>query len=163
MRKHWFVASIILAAIGLTLAAVLYFTRKPADSASSSPGQPSEEPQARLAEGDQLNVQAITMQEEGKYSEALALNGKILANERAVLGDRHEDVVATLRRMAELHTAPGRLRECAKNSSGNARHPKQVARRETMADHRCSSHPESGRGAVQNGRSSTAKWRSRSD
>jgi CHAT domain-containing protein/tetratricopeptide (TPR) repeat protein len=77
------------------------------------------QPHERLVDRDRLHRKAITLQADGKLAEALAPCTQQLAIERAVLGECHGDVVATLRRLAELHAYLGDF-ENARNEAREA-------------------------------------------
>ncbi len=60
-----------------------------------------------LAERDQLDRETNRLQKEGKYREALAAAGRMLALELKVFGEAHDDAVGSLERMARLHELSG--------------------------------------------------------
>jgi CHAT domain-containing protein/Tfp pilus assembly protein PilF len=99
MPRRPFIAAIALGMSLLTLELWPLLAQTPAGPFP----KPSGQQQPQLGERDRLEEEALVLQAGGKYSEALALYIKKLTIERAVLGNRHEDVVATLRQLVELH------------------------------------------------------------
>jgi hypothetical protein len=59
--------------------------------------------QQRLKERDRYAAETAKLRGEGKLAEAVAAAEKMLAIEREVLGELHEDVVGSLVQLAELH------------------------------------------------------------
>jgi CHAT domain-containing protein len=61
--------------------------------------------QKRLQERDRLWAEANRLNAQGRSKEALAVLDKVLAIERAVLGNTHEDLLGSLQLQARIHTA----------------------------------------------------------
>src|SRR5262249_31011643 len=61
------------------------------------------EQQAKLKERDRYAQQTQQLRAEGKLAEAIAACEQMLAIERAVFGDCHEDVARSLQQLAEMH------------------------------------------------------------
>src|SRR5262249_22363828 len=59
----------------------------------------------RLQERDRYAAKAQKLRQAGKLVEAIAAWEQKIAIERAVLGDRHEDLIASLKELADLHEA----------------------------------------------------------
>jgi tetratricopeptide (TPR) repeat protein len=62
-----------------------------------------EQRQERLKERDGYGKETERLRRENKLAEAIAAAEKMLAIERAVFGDIHEDVVGSLQQLAEMH------------------------------------------------------------
>jgi hypothetical protein len=60
--------------------------------------------QDKLKERDRLAAEAVKLHDQGKVAEAVALWQKKLTIERDVLGQFHEDTIASLKWLAEQHS-----------------------------------------------------------
>jgi tetratricopeptide (TPR) repeat protein/CHAT domain-containing protein len=72
-------------------------------AAADEPKPLTKEQKAKLQERDRLGKQALNLGRAGKLDELVALWQKKLAIERAVFGDVHEDVAASLAELARMH------------------------------------------------------------
>ncbi|HLJ93426.1 MAG TPA: CHAT domain-containing tetratricopeptide repeat protein [Gemmataceae bacterium] len=75
-------------------------------AAAADPPKPppmTAEQQQQLKERDRYAAETGTLRAQGKLAEAIAACEKMLAIERAVFGDVHEDVVGSLEQLAQMH------------------------------------------------------------
>src|SRR5262249_58395526 len=73
-----------------------------ADEPKGGPVLTAEQRQ-QLKERDRLAGETASLRRAGKLAEAVLAAEQMLAIERAVLGDSHEDVAGSLQQLAELH------------------------------------------------------------
>jgi len=89
----------LLAALGLGLAP----SPLPARAEPTSAKPLSKEQQEKLKERDRFGAQTRALRKDGKLAEAIAAAEKMLALERQVFGDVHEEVAGSLEQLAEMH------------------------------------------------------------
>jgi CHAT domain-containing protein/Flp pilus assembly protein TadD len=70
---------------------------------SSEAKQPTTQQQERLEERDRYGEKAKKLRSEGKLKESIAAVEEMLAIERGVYGDEHEDVAGSLELLADMH------------------------------------------------------------
>src|SRR5262249_29848659 len=72
---------------------------------ATDPSKPSlsKKQQEKLKERDRLSAEAQKLRAAGKLAEAIAVAEKMLALEREVLGELHEDVVGSVELLGKVH------------------------------------------------------------
>src|SRR5262249_20623665 len=86
------------------LCLVLLFLVAAVNGQQPTPPKPlTPEQQEQLKERDRFEKDAQTCRQAGKFSEAVVAAEKMLAIERAVFGDFHQDVAGSFEILAELH------------------------------------------------------------
>ena len=73
--------------------------------------QLSSQDQEVLAEAERLNQQAMELYQQGKYSEAIPLQEKLLAIFKKILGENHSSTAAILNGLAQLYDFQGKYSE----------------------------------------------------
>jgi CHAT domain-containing protein/Tfp pilus assembly protein PilF len=76
-----------------------------AEAPESKPAPLTKEQQEKLRERDRFSKEAVKLRTQGKLTEALAATAKVLAIEREVLGNVHQQVAGSVQFLAELHEA----------------------------------------------------------
>src|SRR5262245_6309020 len=91
--------------VGLTLLGVLLAAALATVGAAPPTPGPTAQQRARLQERDRLLAQAQQLAQAGQLAEAIKAAQKMLALERAVFGDFHEEVAGSLDLLASWHEA----------------------------------------------------------
>ncbi|MHC4579797.1 MAG: tetratricopeptide repeat protein [Planctomycetota bacterium] len=92
--------------VGLVTVLIVGFAARAQDSTPGARGD-QEARKARLAERDRFSKQARALQKAGKIEEAVQVLQAVLAIEREVFGDVHEEVAGTLSWIAGLEKSRG--------------------------------------------------------
>ena len=105
-------SAVAQSSLELSSASTSYFKQSPLtldneDHSESYTGVNRSKNYQLLAEAEQLNQQANTLYQQGKYTEAISLAQRVLAIQESILGSNHPDVANSLNNLAQIYKDNG--------------------------------------------------------